>query len=182
MKKRLIAIAISCLAPPVSAQPSSEWLAQAPLPDFVVGFRDAQNGGAIVERIPRRETVEIWTRMVTVQRFANIGPRIRYWTDTFGPSLSQACPGAVVSRPVYSRAEGHQQVEFRVDCPRNPQTRQPETFLMRAIAGASDLYSAQIAFRHVPSAQETEWARRQLASVTLCTRENASPVCRAPAE
>jgi hypothetical protein len=182
MKKTLVAIVICCLAAPVAAQPSSEWLAQAPLPGLVVGYRAAQNGRSIVEWIPQGETVEVWTRMVTVQRFPDIGPRLRFWADTFGTGLSQSCPGAVVGRPAYSRTDGHQQVEFRVDCPRNPETGQPETFLLRAIAGASDLHSAQVAFRHVPSAQETDWARRQLASVTLCSRENASPICRTPAD
>ena len=181
MKKQLIFILIAGLGTAAPAQPKDEWLAQAPLPGFVVGNRAAQGGSAIVERVPQGETVDHWTRMVTVQRFAGIGARLHFFIDTFGPNLSGSCPGAVVSRPVYSESLGHQQAELRVDCPRNPETNLPETFLLLAIAGA-DLHVLQVAYRHVPSAQEIEWAERQLASARLCGPEASSEICRTPAD
>jgi hypothetical protein len=180
MKKCLIGIAVLGLGAPLAAQSSGEWLAHAPLPGLVVGSRVAQNGSLIVEWVPRGETVQRWTRMVTVQRFAGLGPRFQLWADRFASGIMQSCPGAAVTGPTYSQIQGHEQAEFRVDCPRNPETGQPETFLLLAIAGTADLHVAQVAYRHVPDAEETRWAQRQLASVTLCTHENGSPICRTP--
>lgn len=182
MKKCLIGMMILGLATPVAAQPSSESLAQAPLPGLVIGYRAAQDGDSIVEWIPQGETVQMWTRMVTVQRFAGIGQRLQFWADTFASNIAQACPGAVIGRPAYSQTQGRRQVELRADCPRNPQTGQPETFMLRAISGATDLHSVQVAYRHVPNAEETQWAQRQLASATLCAADDARPICRTPAD
>jgi hypothetical protein len=182
MKKQLVGILIAGLGTAAPAQPKDEWLGQAPLAGFAVGYRAAENGSAIVEWVPQGETVDHWTRMVTVQRFAGIGARLRFWVDTFPPNLARSCPGAVVSRPVYSESLGRQQAAFRVDCPRNPETGQPETFLLRAIAGAADLHSLQVAYRHVPSAQEIEWAERQLASARLCGPESSDAICRTPGD
>ena len=65
------------------------------------------------------------------------------------------------------------------DCPRNPQTGLPETFLILAIEGANDMHVAQVAFRRVPSAQDIAWAEAQLESVALCTGASREPVCTA---
>lgn len=184
MRFRLAAIRLATAASlalagtPALAQPSSEWLAHGPTPGLVVGFRQAEGGSMIVERIPQGETVQNWTRMVTVQRFAGQQP-LEQWLATFTTGLAQGCPGARTSRPVYSETEGRRSVAFRVDCLRNPQTGQPETFLIRAISGAAALHVAQTAFRHVPSAAEADWARGFLATVTLCSRDVATPACRA---
>ena len=179
MRFRLAVVACLALAvTPASAQPSSEWLAHGPTPGLVVGFRQAEGGSMIVERVPQGETVENWTRMVTVQRFAGQQP-LEQWLATFTGGLAQGCPGARTSRPAYSEIEGRRSVEFRGDCPRNPQTGRPETFLIRAISGASALHVAQAAFRHAPNEAETDWARSFLATVTLCSRDVATPACRA---
>jgi hypothetical protein len=176
---------VAGIASAAQAAPPAEWVGQAPVPGLVIGHRLAEGGSMIVERIPRGETTDRWTRMVLNQRFAGViarGGTLSEWRGHFLEGLQTGCPGARVSDPGRIDIVGRPAIEFRVDCPRNPATGGPETFLLRAIAGRADLHVAQVAFRHVPSAEEVAWARRHLATVTLCTRRIASPLCRAGPE
>jgi hypothetical protein len=135
------------------------------LPSFAVGYNVARDGNSIVEEVPHGETVEKWTRMVTTQRFAGVARR----TDSNGflqlmlDRLQQACPGAKV---IYRRASGKSS-QMRVDCPLNPSTRLPETFIAKAMSGAADLHVAQVAFRRAPTDDDVSWAERYLAGVKV---------------
>jgi hypothetical protein len=140
-------------------------LAMPAAPGFVIGHEAERDGNAIVERVPSGETVQKWTRMITMQRFAGVARR----TDSDGflqlmlDGLERACPGATVAyrRPVGSNAQ------MRVDCPLNPATGLPETFFAKAMPGAADMHVAQVAFRRVPSAEDASWAEHYLAGVAL---------------
>jgi hypothetical protein len=84
----------------VSSQASSrEWLGQAELPGFFEGHRVESANGMIVEWVPQGETVERWTRMVTVQRFAGAAQRLRPrdLLDNMIAGLRTGCPGARTS-------------------------------------------------------------------------------------
>jgi hypothetical protein len=168
-----------------AAAPPAEWVGQGPLPGLVIVHHRAGGGSLIVERVPRGETIDRWTRMVTNQRFAGeiaAGGTIDRWHAGFVQNLSVACPGFRASVPARLRIEGRPALEFRGDCPRNPDTGRPETFFLRVIGGRADLHLAQVGFRSVPTPAEAAWARGHLATVTLCTRAVASPICRAGPE
>ena len=187
MSRALPALLLAGLiATGAGAAPPAEWVGQGALPDLVIGFQRAEDGSMIVERVPRGETVQRWTRMVTNQRFAGMvsepAGTLNEWHWHFVDGLRRGCPGSRASEPARLEIEGRPAIEFRIDCPRNPATGLPETAMIRAIAGRADLHVAQVAFRHVPSAAETRWAQGHLASVTLCTRGVPSPVCRAGPE
>jgi hypothetical protein len=142
-----------------------EALLRPGLPGFVVGYEVARDGNSIVEQIPRGETVERWTRMVTTQRFAGVAGR----TDGNGflqlmlDSLQKGCPGAKVT---YRRTSG-KTAQMRIDCPLNPATGLPETFFAKGMPGARDMHVAQVAFRRVPTAADVAWAERYLTSIQL---------------
>lgn len=166
------------------AAPPAEWVGQAALPDLVIGHRLSDGRSMIVERIPPGETVERWSSMVTNQRFAGAlaGGTLDQWRAGYLGRLGEGCPGYRAGAPARLRIEGREAFDLRFDCPQNPATGLPETFFLRAIGSGDTLHLAQVAFRHVPSADEAKWARDQLASVTLCTRASRSPVCRAGPE
>jgi hypothetical protein len=172
---------VACCAATTSAQPRDEWLVQAPLPDLVVGYRHEQGGSLIEERIPPGETVQDWSRMATTQRFAGTvarGITLETWAGGFFDDLRTGCPGYRGGEPRYFEADGRRTVTFRVDCPRNPATGKPETFLLRAIAGSADLHVVQMAYRRVPSPAEAQAAQHHLDSVRLCDHSSADPRCR----
>jgi len=184
-KRRFAALLAACFATAAAAQQAREWLGQAPLPGFVVGWEQQNRGAMIVEYVPRGETVHAWTRMITIQHFLgrlNGSMTFEAWVDNYLGNVGRACPGAVFSRPAYSRIQGRPAVQLRGDCPRNALTGSPETFLFLGFNSGGDLHIAQVAFRHVPSADELRWARRHLASVIFCTAASANPICRADPE
>jgi len=176
MRNILIAIVAAGLANShAAAQPAGERLARPALAGFVTGYDANANGSAMLEQIPVGETVERWTRMVTTQRFARLAGKTdaRTFLLELGASVSRACPGARTS-PVQMRGAA---AELRADCPLNPSTGKPETFLAKAMMGATDLHVAQVAFRRVPTNADLQWARDYLAGVALCRAGDVQAAC-----
>jgi hypothetical protein len=156
--------AAAAAAPPTDA---AERLVAPPLPGFVEGFARANAQQSIREEIPKGETVEAWTRMVTTQRFVGLAERaspLEYAGNILG-NVPRSCPGAHATTPVTLTVSGRPAVQFQVDCPHSDGGR-PETFILLAVAGASDMHVKQVAWRGVPPAPA--WGRAFLAKVMLC--------------
>ena len=152
------------VAVPVAAQ-APEILVKPPLAGFVTGYQAAKNGSSMIEQVRKGETIDRWTTMVTTQRFANLARKttaVRFLTE-LGQNAEGSCAGA--------RASAVRQVgtasEMRLDCPLNPQTGQPETFIALAIMGKSDLHIVQVAWRLAPSAGDVAWGENYLRGVSL---------------
>ena len=158
-----------------------ERIGQAEVPGFSVAHRDEGANGMIVEQIPNGETVERWTRMVTVQRFTGAAERLspHDLLANMSNGVATGCPGSRSSEITRLTISGRPAARFRVDCPRNPSTGLPETFTALAIAGARDLHVAQVAFRRVPSRADDAWADRQIGTVALCSAGSRDAVCSA---
>lgn len=150
--------------------PPGEHLAQASLPGFVEGYAAANANESIREDIPQGETVEVWTRMVTTQRFAGLADRASP-ADYLGnvvAGMARACPKGRTT-PIVARAvAGRTGATMRADCPFLASTGKPETFIIVAIPGAHDMHVRQVAFRRVPTKADLAWAETVLASVRLC--------------
>ncbi|MDR2857701.1 MAG: hypothetical protein LBV50_07620, partial [Novosphingobium sp.] len=123
--------AFAVLGMPASAQApaAGERLVSPALPGFVPGYRAASAAQSIREEVPRGETVERWSRMVTTQRFTGLAARSTpaAYARTITGSLPRACPGAAISPIASLTVSGRPAARFQVDCPRN-EAGQPETF------------------------------------------------------
>jgi hypothetical protein len=175
----LVALASAPLTTPALAQQPAERLASPPLGGYVVGYQAANAAQAIREEVPRGETVERWTRMVTTQRFTGLAARStpEAYARTIVASVPRACPGAAVSPIAALTVGGRAAARFQVDCPRNGQG-QPESFILLAIAGQSDMHVKQVAFRGARTAADLAWARGFLAATVLCGARDATARCR----
>jgi hypothetical protein len=163
----------------VQGSGAPEWIGRAELPGFIEGHRVERPHGMIVEWVPEGETVQNWTRIVTVQRFGEAATRLRP-RDVIGNmarDLPVSCPGGVAGAVETMRVSGRQAARFRADCAHNPGTGLPESLFALAIAGERDMHMFQVAFRHVPSAEEVRWAEALLASAVLCREQSREPVC-----
>jgi hypothetical protein len=176
-------LALSIVAVPLAAAAQSagrEALVARPLADFVTGHEASSERGSIREEVPRGETVQAWTRMVTTQRFtglARIKPPMLYVRDSLA-GLPRACPGARMSPIAAARVSGRSAAQVQVDCPRSAGGR-PETFILLAIAGPSgDMHVKQVAWRGGTTPQGLAWGRGFLAGVALCTAGDRTPRCR----
>lgn len=162
----------------VIAEPPAERLASPALPGFVVGHTAANDQQSIKEEIPRGETVEAWSRMVTTQWFAGLTTRATPadFARNVVAGLAQGCPGAKTSPIISQTVSGRAAVRFQADCPRNS-GGQAETFLLLAVAGRSDLHVKQVAFRGAKSAAALAWARDFLSKTALCTPNDRTAAC-----
>ena len=163
-----------------AAAAADEWSAPLAVPGFVIGFDDATEEQAIVERVPAGESVERWTRMLTSQRFVGRAgdPGPRQLLANIQGLMKNGCPGGSTSAITTMTVSGRPGARMRSDCPRNPQTGLPETFFIVAFAGTEDLFAEQVAFRRVPSAADVAFAIRALRGARLCTAAIKDAACR----
>lgn len=176
-------LALSILVLPLTGATQAagrEDLVSPALPGFVVGYTAGNAKQSIREEVPRGETVQAWTRMVTTQRFsglARIKPPLPYVRDAMA-GLPAACPGARLSPIAATQVSGHPAARIQVDCPRSAGGR-PETFILLAVAGPSgDMHVKQVAWRGGTTPQGMAWGRTFLAGVALCTATDRTPRCR----
>jgi hypothetical protein len=165
--------------PAAPATMPAERIASPVLAGFVLGYQAANAAQSIREEIPRGETVERWSRMVTTQRFTGLAARSSpaAYARTITGSVPQACPGAAISPIASIAVSGRAAARFQVDCPRN-QYGQVETFILIAIAGQSDMHVKQVAFRGAKSPADLAWARTYLDRTVLCRPRDPQVGCR----
>ena len=180
MRKWLAIVAAMAAFPAAAQTGGGEHVGQAPLPGFFLAHRVEAGGSLIEERIPEGETVEAWSRMVTVQRFAGASRRLppAVLLANIESNLRTSCPGATTTAISEATVSGRRAARMRADCPRLAETGLPESFVMLVIEGSSDLHVAQVAFRRVPTEADLAWADRHLASVVVCDRASREAVCR----
>lgn len=170
-----------CVAGTVTAvaQPA-EWSGRPAVAGFIVGFEKANAEQSIVERVPAGESVEHWTRMLTSQRFIGRGrdPGPRQLLANMQGLMTNACPGGSTSEIVPMTVSGRPAARMRADCPLNPQTGLPETYLIVAFAGSNDLFAEQVAFRRAPTAADLSFASKDLQQVRWCTATSKEAVCK----
>jgi hypothetical protein len=155
----------------------AERLVQPAAPGFVVGYKAEAAHASIVERVPAGENVQVWTRMITTQRFEGLAERStpQGFLHTLAQTVQRACSGA---RATDVRLANGATV-LRADCPLNPATGKPETFFARTIADGGRMHVVQVAFRRILTAADVQWARTYLNGVTLCPNGSKEPACTA---
>lgn len=168
------------LASPQAQGGDAEWIGLGRLPGFVVGHRQRVPGAAIAERVPEGETVQDWTRMVTVIRLERGDATPDAYTRALGERWGRSCPGGRFTVLPARDIAPDRPVEARYDCLRNPATGKPETMFMRTSRGREALHVVQVAFRRVASDADMAWARGVLSDVWLCSAPMAPLAC-APA-
>lgn len=161
----------------VLALPAPEERLAVPIAEgFVVGHKQTAQSGSIEERIPRGETVQKWSRMITILKI-NTSASPASYAANFEGVVTRACPGTTAARE--TGPTGHGAVDGRMDCPRNPSTGQPETFFFRVFGGNGNaIHMIQVAFRHMPNDKEADWARAQIAGAILCTARSSQRACK----
>jgi hypothetical protein len=156
---------------------TGEWLAM-PMPDgFTAAHEQDAPQGRIEERIARGETVERWTRMITIITVKRDMPADNY-AAAFEEVVVMACPGARTAKRQATAIGARAAIDGRIDCPLNPKTGLPETFLYRLANAGGQVHMVQVAFRRVPSAADIAWAEQRIAGVVLCAQGSSNALCR----
>jgi hypothetical protein len=148
----------------------AENLLVSPPKDFKVGFVQNSGNYSMTEFVPAEETVEDWTRMLTVQVYRHLQIDAAAFLQSVGKRFADACPGTtVIGKGIQTgQVNGYVVSMLFLQCPKNPSTGKPETTVFRAIKGQDVLYSVQRAWRGVPPEQELDEVLHALAQVTVC--------------
>jgi hypothetical protein len=172
---RALLLAAALPAAPAMAQFVGEHLAAPADPSFHLGFTST-SAGDMQEYVPAGETVENWTRMITVQRIGyRPGLTPMRFAQVWLAGLARAC-GVPAPQPTETIVAGHAAVDARFECPRNPQTGKPETVVARFVLGDEALHDIQAATRRAPAPADTAWSGRVVAGTMLCA--STSPIRR----
>jgi hypothetical protein len=144
---------------------------------FGEGKRARQGPMDIIEFVPTGETVQDWSRMITLQVFHNLrGVDPDGLPGNIAKSWTQACPGGVGESTGRTTENGYPVANWAFRCPLNPQTGKPETMWTKVISGQDALYSVQYAYRRAVAADLAGPALAYLKGVTVCdTRSSAHP-------
>jgi outer membrane protein assembly factor BamE (lipoprotein component of BamABCDE complex) len=144
---------------------------------FGEGKRARQGPMDIIEFVPIGETVQDWSRMITLQVFHNLrGVDPDGLPGNIAKSWAQACPGGVGESTGRTTENGYPVANWAFRCPLNPQTGKPETMWTKVISGQDALYSVQYAYRRPMADDLPGPAIGYLKSVTVCdTRGSAHP-------
>lgn len=179
--KRLIVLSALAFLPAKTALagPLSGENMLAPLPKgFKVGASSHPKGMLIVEYVPRDETVQNWSRIVTQQIvFGASKADPDALPRSMAPGWAGSCPGGS-SRKILGQVEGGYPISIWMFlCPLNPATRRPESMWMKMISGADSLYSVQYAFKEAASPELILPAMAYLRSVTVCDTRREDAKC-----
>jgi hypothetical protein len=168
----------------VAAQPAvdAENLIVSPPADFKVGYDSRDANKSITEFVPAQETVEDWTRMLTVQVFRHAKVEAAAFLQGIGKGYVAACPGTTVrGNGIHTgQVNGYVVSMLILQCPTNPATGKPETTIFRAIKGNDALYVVQRAWRADPAQQDLDEAMQALSRVLVC--DSRAPEHPCPAE
>jgi hypothetical protein len=175
--------------PEKPAAPSSEAAPKLDGENLLVGVPDgyvlgdkAQGDTGLVgaEFIPKDETVDDWTSMITVQIFRGVKLGPDGFADQLKTGWEGACANSKVERLGEGRVNGYRYSAWYYVCPLNPKTNKPETMWLKAIRGNDALYSVQYAFRAAPDDKRKATADKYLAAASACDTTKPKHPC--PAE
>lgn len=149
------------------------------VPDgFVSGDDAAQDGQEIHEFVPSGETVDEWSRMVTIEIYHGArGADVAGFAGSIAGGWEKACPGAVAGALEDGSVNGYVYVLWRFTCPLNPATGKPETMWMKAISGADSAYVVQYAYRAELSDAREQPALAYLADTSACDTRTPDHSC-----
>jgi hypothetical protein len=148
------------------------------LPGYRVAYEKANRNLLIREEVPKDQTVQRWSKMVTTQWFRKLGERLSpgEYAARMLADLPKACPGATAS-PVHTlKVAGYDAARIKVVCP-STANGMAESFFLLAVEGDNDMYVKQVAFRGEASAADFLWARKFLAGVMMCKRGSKHHLC-----
>lgn len=122
---------------------------------YKVAFHIKNEIGTMLEMIPERESLKLWTEMLTVHVMRNING---YTLDSFYAGMKEAwaamCPCGSTAIVKRGHEKGLPTLFWSQICPLNTETGQPENTWFKLSIGSGILIVVQKAFKFEPSADE----------------------------
>jgi hypothetical protein len=159
-------MSMAALAPPTA---QTEMLGIDVPDDFEVGYRARNQVLDMTEIVQPPETVETWTKLITLQLFYD-GTRRQTAGSFYGQwrnSMRQVCVG-MTETAIKGTVDGQPAIRGVLACPKNPQTGKPENLTTVLVQGGVNLMMVQVAFRHPIAAEDNALIDRVIGSLKVC--------------
>lgn len=115
-------------------------------PGYELGYNQKTDQGEINEFIPKGETVEKWSEMITVQLLPAHNNNSQFYA-TFEALSKQACKDGSTHVVATDKENGYPIKVFQLFCPTNLQTDMGEVTFIKTIEGKDKFYVVQKAWR-----------------------------------
>src|SRR5262245_33524410 len=115
-------------------------------PGYELGYHQESDQGEINEFVPKGETAEKWSEMITVQLFPAHNNNSQFYA-TFESLANQACKDGITHVVATTKENGYPVKVFQLFCPTNLQTNMGEVTFIKTIEGKDKFYVVQKAWR-----------------------------------
>ena len=143
--------------------------------DFKIGYQTEQNGMVMVELVPQKQTVDNWTKMITLQSMAGAKPGVAAFGNNLSTLWKNTCPGGSFGTVQEGKENGYPFALWLMRCENNPSSNKPEFTLVKAVQGNDGLYVKQYAFRYEPNGDEIVNAMGHLDNLIVCDNSAKHP-------
>ena len=153
----------------------------SPPKQYKVGFQEQNSKFQMIEFIPENETVEQWSKMITVQTlYKSAKMRPTDFEQAMTQNLRKGCPTAEAAHVIDGIENGYPfSIWIEKFCP-DPATGKTETTYFKAIQGNEALYVVQKAFKTPMTKVEVMEATGILRSAGLCDARSTKHPCQSP--
>lgn len=178
LKHFLAALFVFTLVGPAFAAKLQNENLLTPVPSgFKVGYAADNGKTTMMELIPKAESVEDWSRMVTSRTDRNLHVDPDVYAKTLGKGWKASCPGGEITKVRSGMERGYPFALWLYICPLNPQTGKPETMTLKAIRGKDAFYQVQYAFRRDADADVATTEGSYLSGVLVCDTRKPDQAC-----
>jgi hypothetical protein len=147
--------------------------------NFVAGYEKTNGGSYTREAVPKGESLQKWTEMITVTGAKGLAATAsaEKFAGTIASGFQRACPGSFAAKGSVLKTGGLDAFVSVVGCGKvgDGADVRSEMALIVAIKGSADIYTVQWAERAAPSGkadvENTKWQERlrQLAPLRVCS-------------
>lgn len=136
---------------------------------FELGFQASEGSMLMTEFVPTGETVDDWSRMITMQVFRGAGNApIKAFSDSMQQGWNSACQDASNHLVAEGEVNAYPYADWHFACPLSPHTGKPESMWLRAVSGKDAFYVVQFAYRAEVTAERRTEALDYLGKVSVC--------------
>jgi hypothetical protein len=181
--KRTRLLFLLCIALPTLsfAELKDENLLQSIPQGYKIDYQTQQGNVLLTEMVPKAETVNNWTEMVTTHVY--LGAK-NLSHESFQAEMEKswlaACKGGEIAPIKKGNENGYAFSMWVQTCPNYPATGKPEDTLLKAIKGNDSYYVVQKAFRFEPTDEQISRWVLYLRTVGVCDTRLADRPCPKP--
>ncbi len=164
----------------LSAESTNEMLLQNLPQGYQIGYQKRHGKIMMIEMVPKGETVEEWSQMVTATiAYGGIGEDIEDYYEKVSGLWKSACAGSDAMLLKEGEDNGYDYAMWALECQKNRSTNRSEMAIFKAIEGKDSFYIVQKAWRgFAPKKEDIAVWMAYLEGVRVCNNQDDDHPCK----